>query len=107
MVKFQLVSHYNGAIILPACSVKQSKQLNPLKYNLNIAPLNVSSKILFINNFHFIRGEQKLKCRAPPQLLKLFSCLYTRSPNSNEQSPDALASGLWNGEFGGDLLSHG
>ena len=25
----------------------------------------------------------------------------------NEQSPDALASGLWNGEFGGDLLSHG
>mgnify|MGYP003603214128 CR=1 FL=1 len=26
---------------------------------------------------------------------------------TNEQSPDALASGLWNGEFGGDLLSHG
>ena len=25
----------------------------------------------------------------------------------HEQSPDALASGLWNGEFGGDLLSHG
>ena len=26
---------------------------------------------------------------------------------TNGQSPDALASGLWNGEFGGDLLSHG
>ena len=38
----------------------------------------------------------------------LACCFYVlRFVFTNEQSPDALASGLWNGEFGGDLLSHG
>ena len=40
----------------------------------------------------------------PFQQMSLITCFLVVK---NEQSPDALASGLWNGEFGGDLLSHG